>query len=215
MGQKVHPQGFRLGVSEEHRSVWFVKPKKKAKYAACILQEACIRQMVFREFKHAGVTDVFVTRHGSILQLVVCVSRMKLVSHSQIATKVVHTIQRTNENALVDWNSSHKTNTPQVSVVMKPNQFHDAATIATSICTQLQNRVPFRKVLKQSLNVSHVEGIKIQISGRLNGSEIARTEWAKHGQIPLHTLRASIDYTYQPANTNYGVLGVKVWVYKQ
>jgi small subunit ribosomal protein S3 len=199
MGQKVHPVGFRLGISQQHSSVWFALPKIYSQY---VREDIGIRQ-VFKEYLgKAGITDIQIHRRDANLDVRLFVTYPRVVAAFEL------------ESLLNVFTKRNLPNIMQVYFVYvtTPN----AVIIADQIAAQLEKRIPFRKVLRktiQQVRKSSIKGLKVQISGRLNGAEMARSQWSREGRVPLHTLRAAIMYCSRPAQTIYGVLGIKVWLY--
>ncbi|MGK7953238.1 MAG: 30S ribosomal protein S3 [Xenococcaceae cyanobacterium] len=206
MGQKIHPIGFRLGVTKEHLSRWYADPKR---YPELLQEDRLIRQYVNKELSNAGISKVRIERKADQIDLEIHTARPGVVvgrGGSGIEKL------RTELQELVASQRQIRINVIEVSRVDA-----DAALIAEYITQQLEKRVSFRRVVRQAIQRAQraeVKGIKIQVGGRLNGAEIARTEWVREGRVPLHTLRADIDYAYRTALTIYGILGVKVWVFK-
>ena len=205
MGQKVHPLGFRLGISQEHKSEWFAQPKQ---YAQFVAEDAYIRNLFTTRLHEAGVTDIRIERLADQFQVkvILYISRPRIL------------IDANGKNTLGEILAELQTHMQsQVRLSVVRASATDAVAIANGIVEQLEKRVAFRRALRQAIQSArraNVRGIKVQIAGRLNGAEIARTEWAREGRVPLHTLRAKIDYCSQMAHTTYGILGIKVWVYK-
>ena len=206
MGQKIHPIGFRLGVTKEHLSRWYADPKR---YPELLQEDHLIRQYVVKELSNAGIAKVRIERKADQIDLEIHTARPGVVvgrGGSGIEKL------RTELQQLLGNQRQIRINVIEVSRVDA-----DAALIAEYITQQLEKRVSFRRVVRQAIQRAQraeVQGIKIQVGGRLNGAEIARTEWVREGRVPLHTLRADIDYAYRTALTIYGILGVKVWVFK-
>jgi len=206
VGQKIHPIGFRLGVTQEHRSRWFADPKR---YPEVLQEDYKIRQYVEEKLNNAGISEIRIERKADQIDLEIHTARPGVVvgrGGSGIDTL------RTSLQAALGSNRQIRINVIEVTRVDA-----DAGLIAEYIAQQLERRVSFRRVVRQAIQRAQradVQGIKIQVSGRLNGAEIARTEWTREGRVPLHTLRANIDYAYRTAKTIYGILGVKVWVFK-
>ncbi len=206
MGQKIHPIGFRLGVTKEHLSRWYADPKR---YPELLQEDHLIRQYVVKELSNAGIAKVRIERKADQIDLEIHTARPGVVvgrGGSGIEKL------RTELQELVGNQRQIRINVIEVSRVDA-----DAALVAEYITQQLEKRVSFRRVVRQAIQRAQraeVQGIKIQVGGRLNGAEIARTEWVREGRVPLHTLRADIDYAYRTALTIYGILGVKVWVFK-
>ncbi|MBC6479641.1 MAG: 30S ribosomal protein S3 [Hormoscilla sp. GM7CHS1pb] len=207
MGQKIHPIGFRLGVTKEHRSRWYAD----AKHYPDILQEDYkIRQYVEKNLSNAGISEVRIERKADQIELEVRTARPGVVVGRGGAG--IESLRTGLQAVLGSSDRQIRINVVEVAKVDV-----DAALLAEYIAQQLERRVSFRRVVRQAIQRAqraNVQGIKVQISGRLNGVEIARTEWTREGRVPLHTLRADIDYAYRPAQTIYGILGVKIWVFK-
>lgn len=205
MGQKTHPLGFRLGITQTHRSSWFETANN---YPKTLEEDFIIRSYVEKEASSAGLSKVLINRKSDQIEIDIHASRPGVIvgrSGSGI------------EKMKLDLNKLTK-NTKQirinVSELAKPDG--DAALIAEFIAQQLEKRVAFRRATRQAIQKAQradVKGIKVQVSGRLNGAEIARTEWVREGRVPLQTLRADIDYATKKAFTIYGILGIKVWVF--
>jgi small subunit ribosomal protein S3 len=206
VGQKIHPTGFRLGITKEHQSCWYADTKR---YPELLQEDRSIREYVNKQLNNAGISQVKIERKADQIDLAIHTARPGVVvgrGGSGIEKL------RTELQGLVGNARQIRINVIEVSRVDA-----DAALIAEYIIQQLERRVSFRRVVRQAIQRAQraeVQGIKIQVSGRLNGAEIARTEWVREGRVPLHTLRADIDYSYKTALTIYGILGVKVWVFK-
>ena len=208
MGQKTHPLGFRLGITQEHRSSWYAR---FSDYANLLEEDNKIRTYLQRLEKAASISDIKINRNGSgdRIQLNIETGRPgALVGENGLAI----------ENLLKDIKKVLPNNrqiTINIIEVAKINL--NASLIADLVVKQLEDRIAFRRAIREAMqaaNEDNVKGIKIQVSGRLNGAEIARSEWIREGRVPLQTLRADIDYSNKEANTIYGVLGVKVWLFK-
>ncbi|MFB2878089.1 30S ribosomal protein S3 [Floridanema aerugineum] len=209
MGQKIHPVGFRLGITQEHRSRWFANPSR---YPEILEEDHKIRGYVEKKLNQeqkAGISDVKIERKADQIDLEIRTARPGVVvgrGGTGIETLRLGLQQALGNNRQI-----------RVNVVEVTKVDADANLIAEYIAQQLEKRVSFRRVVRQAIQRAQragIEGIKVQVSGRLNGAEIARTEWTREGRVPLHTLRADIDFAYQTAKTIYGILGVKVWVFK-
>ena len=206
MGQKIHPIGFRLGYTKDHQSCWYADKKR---YPELLQEDRLIRDYVNKELNNAGISQVKIERKADQIDLAIHTARPGVVvgRGGSGIEKLRNDLQ-----AEVGNNRQIRINVIEVSRVDA-----DAALIAEYITQQLERRVSFRRVVRQAIQRAQraeVQGIKIQVGGRLNGAEIARTEWVREGRVPLHTLRADIDYAYRTALTIYGILGVKVWVFK-
>ncbi|MEM9087786.1 MAG: 30S ribosomal protein S3 [Cyanobacteria bacterium P01_F01_bin.53] len=207
MGQKIHPIGLRLGITQEHRSRWYAD---KNRYPELLQEDHEIRKYVEKNLANAGISDVHIERKADQIDLEVRTARPGVVVGRGGAGI---------EALRVGLQKKIKDDTRQIriNVVEVARVDADAGLICEYITQQLERRVSFRRVVRQAIQRAQragVEGIKIQVSGRLNGAEIARTEWTREGRVPLHTLRANIDYAYRTAQTTYGILGVKTWVFK-
>jgi small subunit ribosomal protein S3 len=206
VGQKIHPTGFRLGITKEHQSCWYADTKR---YPELLQEDRLIRQYVAKELSNAGISQVKIERKADQIELAVHTARPGVVvgrGGSGIEKLRTQLQESVGNNRQI-----------RINVIEVPRVDADAALIAEYITQQLERRVSFRRVVRQAVQRAQraeVQGIKIQVSGRLNGAEIARTEWVREGRVPLHTLRADIDYAYRTALTIYGILGVKVWVFK-
>lgn len=206
MGQKINPVGFRLGVTQEHKSRWFADARQ---YPELLQEDHKIRQYVQKNLSNAGISDVRIERKADQIDLEVLTARPGVVvgrGGSGIESLRVGLQKELGNNRQI-----------RINVVEVARVDADAQLIGEYIAQQLEKRVSFRRVVRQAITRAQkagIEGIKIQVSGRLNGAEIARTEWTREGRVPLHTLRADIDYAYCTALTIYGILGIKVWVFK-
>ncbi len=203
MGQKVHPFGFRLGYTKTWRSRWFAKHD----YAKLLHEDLELKKMLKDRLKAAGVSSVEVDRPGNKLRVTIRTSRPGIIIGRKGAEidKLKQEVQKkTNREVYIDIQEVHK---PEL----------DAQLVSESICLQLEKRVAFRRAMRKAVDSAlrfGCKGIKVRVGGRLNGAEIARSEWYLQGQLPLHTLRADVDYGFSEARTTYGVIGVKCWVYK-
>lgn len=207
MGQKIHPVGFRLGITQEHQSRWFADPTR---YPDILQEDHKIRKYVQKNLNNAGISQVRIERKADQIDLEVRTARPGVVVGR--GGTGIESLRSGLQEMLGATNRQIRINVVEVARVDA-----DATLIAEYIAQQLERRVSFRRVVRQAIQRAQkagVEGIKIQVSGRLNGAEIARTEWTREGRVPLHTLRADIDYSYCTAKTIYGILGVKVWIFK-
>jgi small subunit ribosomal protein S3 len=207
VGQKIHPIGFRLGTTQEHRSRWYADGNRYSE----LLQEDCeIRKYVLKTLSNAGISQVRIERKADQIDLEVRTARPGVVVGR--GGTGIESLRTGLQDLLGNSNRQIRINVVEVAKVDA-----DATLIGEYIAQQLERRVSFRRVVRQAITRAQkagVEGIKVQVSGRLNGAEIARTEWTREGRVPLHTLRADIDYAYCTAKTIYGILGVKVWIFK-
>lgn len=206
MGQKIHPVGFRLGITKDHKSCWYADSKR---YPELLQEDRRIRQHIESILSNAGIADIRIERKADQVDLAIHTARPGVVvgRGGKGIEELRHSLQQ-----LLGGNRQIRINVIEVARVDA-----DATLIAEYIAQQLERRVSFRRVVRQAIQRAQraeVKGIKIQVGGRLNGAEIARTEWVREGRVPLHTLRADIDYSYRTAKTIYGILGVKVWIFK-
>ena len=203
MGQKVHPYGFRLGVTKTWRSRWFAKQD----YAKLLLEDIELKSGLISRLKSAGVSSIEVDRPGNKLRITIHTSRPGIIigrKGAEIEKLKQDLAKKTKREVFIDIQEVHK---PEL----------DAQLVSESIALQLEKRVAFRRAMRKAVDSAlrfGCKGIKVRVSGRLNGAEIARSEWYLQGQLPLHTLRADIDYGFSEARTTYGVIGVKTWIYK-
>ncbi len=203
MGQKVHPYGFRLGYTRTWRSRWFATKN----YGELLQEDLRIRRDLKEQFFHAGISSIEIERAANKLTLVIRTSRPGIVigrKGSEIDRLKAELQARTGREVFINIQEIHK---PEL----------DAQLVAESIAQQLVKRVAFRRAMRRAVDTAlrfGAKGVKVRCSGRLNGAEIARAEWYLHGRLPLHTLRADIEYGMGEAFTTYGVIGVKVWIYK-
>lgn len=211
MGQKIHPVGFRLGITKEHQSRWFAVPDR---YPELLQEDHKLRQYIDQKLgksaqNNAGISEVRIERKADQIDLEVKTARPGVVVGR--GGQGIEAL-RTGLQEMLGGNRQIRIN---VVEVQKPDA--DAYLIGEYIAQQLERRVSFRRVVRQAIQRAQragVQGIKVQVGGRLNGAEIARTEWTREGRVPLHTLRADIDYAYVTAQTIYGILGIKVWIFK-
>ncbi len=206
MGQKIHPTGFRLGITQDHMSRWFADTSR---YPELLQEDYKVREYVRKNLSSAGITGVRIERKADQIDLEVRTARPGVVvGRGGSGIEAL----RTGLQKELGGERPIRINVVEVARVDA-----EASLIAEYIVQQLERRVSFRRVVRQAIQRAQragVEGIKIQVAGRLNGAEIARSEWTREGRVPLHTLRANIDYSYQTAQTTYGILGIKVWVFK-
>ncbi len=203
MGQKVHPLSFRLGYIKDWRSRWFAKKKE---FPRNLLEDLKIRKFIKKNFSQANVSKVDIERAAKRVRVIVFSGRPGVIIGRRGADidRLRDELQNmTNKEVFVD-----------IKEIQNPNV--DAQLVAENVAFQLERRVAFRRAMKKAVSqsiASGAGGIKIMCSGRLGGAEIARTEKYKEGKIPLHTLRANIDYGFAEALTTYGIIGVKCWIY--
>ena len=203
MGQKVHPYGFRLGFNKTWRSRWFAKQG----YSKLLQEDIELKEALRNRLKSAGVSLIEVDRPGNKLRITIRTSRPGIIigrKGAEIEKLKQDLARRTRRDVFIDIQEVHK---PEL----------DAQLVSESIALQLEKRVAFRRAMRKAVDSAlrfGCKGIKVRVSGRLNGAEIARSEWYLQGQLPLHTLRADIDYGFTEAHTTYGVIGIKCWVYR-
>ena len=208
MGQKTHPLGFRLGIVQEHKSSWYTKLNQ---YSSLLEEDDKIRTYLNKLTKQASISNIFINRNGLNDQIELNIETGRpgvLVGNKglgiQILLKKIKKMLPSNRQITINILEVEKVNL-------------NASLLGNFIVKQLETRVAFRRAMREAMqyaNNDQVSGIKIQVSGRLNGAEIARSEWIRDGRVPLQTLRANIDYATKEANTIYGVLGIKVWLFK-
>lgn len=208
MGQKVNPISFRLGVSKTSSSKWFSHDKKR--YREYLLSDIQLKKVVLGKLKNAGVARCEIERSPQLVKLVIYSSRPGII----IGRNGVGIEELKKElKKKVSKNEKIEINIQEVK-----NPESNAMLVAQMLAEQIEKRISYRRAMKRALDRSYqspeVKGIKIMISGRLDGAEIARTEWLAKGMIPLQTLRADIDFAKTEAYTTYGVVGIKVWIYK-
>jgi small subunit ribosomal protein S3 len=208
MGQKTHPLGFRLGITQEHKSTWYSNFNQ---YANVLKEDNAIRTYIESISKAKSISNVRINRNGLNDQIQLNIETGKPgILVGDLGTGL-ETLLASVKKVL----PAGKQLTINVFEVEKVDL--DASLLADLVAEQLEKRVAFKRAIREALQRAqkqNVNGIKIQVSGRLNGAEIARSEWVREGRVPLQTLRADIDYATQEANTIYGVLGIKVWLFK-
>ncbi len=204
MGQKVHPTGIRLGIVKDHTSVWYAS---RSTYARNLLQDLKVRDYLEKNLERASVSRIDIERPAQNARITIHSARPGIVIGKKGEDVEKLRIECTKMMGVpVHIN---------IEEIRKPEL--DAKLVAQSVAGQLERRVMFRRAMKrvvQNAMRQGAQGIKIQVSGRLGGAEIARSEWYREGRVPLHTLRADIDYAPYEAATTYGIIGVKVWIFK-
>ena len=207
MGQKVHPVGIRLGISADWNSTWYAD---KRDYADYLNNDIAVREFLLKKLAHASVSRIQINRPARSAQIIIHTARPGIVIGRQGADieKLRHEVA-----PLLGLNVNNvKVN---IAEIRKPEL--DAKLVAEGVAQQLERRVMFRRAMKRVIGNTMrlgAQGVKVAVSGRLNGAEIARREWYHDGRVPLHTLRADIDYGTAEAKTTYGIIGVKVWICK-
>jgi small subunit ribosomal protein S3 len=203
VGQKVHPFGFRIGVTRTWQSRWF----DDKNYADLLLEDIRLRTELKRRLSHAGVAAIEIERAANKLKINIHTSRPGIVigrRGAEVDKLRDEIAKRTGREIFINIVEIHK---PEIV----------AQLVAESVALQIERRVAFRRAMKKAIESAMrfgAKGVRIRCSGRLGGAEIARTEWYLEGQLPLHTLRADIDYGFAEARTTYGAIGVKIWIYK-
>ena len=203
MGQKVNPIGLRLNITRSWESIWYADKD----YARNLKEDQEIRKYLKKRLYHAGVSRIIIERTGEKVRVKLFTARPGIVIGKKGAE--IENLKKDLENKF------HREALIDIQEVRRPEA--DAQLVAENIAMQLERRIAFRRAMKKSINSAlrfGVKGIKICCSGRLGGAEMSRTEWFKEGRVPLHTLRADIDYGTAMAKTTYGIIGVKVWIFK-
>ena len=203
MGQKTHPYGFRLGYNKTWHSRWYAENN----YADTLVEDVKLRKQLKDRLNHAGVSEIDIERSGDRMRLTIYTSRPGIIIGRKGAE-----VDKLRDDLVKQLKREVHIN---IQEVQRPEL--DAQLVAESIAGQLVRRVSFRRAMRKSMESAFrfgAKGVKIMVSGRLGGHEIARTEWYQEGRLPLHTLKADIDYGLAEARTSYGVIGVKVWVYR-
>ncbi len=204
MGHKVHPTGIRLGISKDWNAKWYANKRDFAKYLEADLK---VREMLRKRLAKAGVSKIRIERPAETARITIHTARPGVV-----IGKKGEDIERLRQDVTDMMGVPTNIN---VAEVRKPEL--DAQLVAESIAQQLERRIMFRRAMRRAVGNAMrlgAQGIKVRVAGRLNGAEIARSEWYREGRVPLHTLRANIDYGFAEARTTYGIIGVKAWVYK-
>jgi small subunit ribosomal protein S3 len=204
MGQKVHPTGIRLGIVKKHTSTWYAD---SSDYADKLYADLTVREYIREKLSHASVSRIDIERPANTARVTIHTARPGIV-----IGKKGEDVEKLRAEI------SKRMGVPvhiNIEEIRKPDL--DAVLAAQSVAQQLERRVMFRRAMKRAVQNAMrqgAEGIKIQVGGRLGGAEIARSEWYREGRVPLHTLRADIDYATAEASTTYGIIGVKVWIFK-
>jgi small subunit ribosomal protein S3 len=203
MGQKVHPYGFRVGYNKDWHSHWFAKKE----FAAFLAEDLQLKRDLKKRFSGAGVSHIDVERAANRLKIIIYTSRPGIIigrKGSEIEKLKEDLSKKTGREVIVS-----------IQEIQKPEL--NAQLQAEKIAQQLEKRIAFRRAMKKIMEESQrfgAQGLKVMIAGRLNGAEIARTEWSLEGRLPLHTLRADVDYGFAEALTTFGIIGIKVWIYR-
>ena len=220
MGHKTHPLGFRLGITQQHRSSWYSKLNK---YADLIKEDYEMRKVILgyledNSIKSTGITKILINRdhiyNSNQIDLEIQTARPGILV-GKFGSGLDHMDKQLTKLL--------PTKNPLLHIIEIKRVWEHADLVADKLVSQLEDRIPFRRAMKAILQAvqedseaenEKIQGIKIQVAGRVNGAEIARTEWLREGRVPLQTLRADIDYSYKTAQTVYGILGIKIWLFK-
>lgn len=206
MGQKTHPLGFRIGITQTHKSSWFTKPQK---YSTSLEEDYIIRSYVKNQLKSASIINININKKVDQIEINIETARPGIIL-GRLGSGVEDLRQEVTKKL-------RPKKQIRINIIEITESDQEAYLIAEFIAQQLEKRIAFRRVIRQAVQraqKANIQGIKIQVSGRLNGAEIARSEWLREGRVPLQTLRADIRYSNQIAQTIYGILGVKVWLFK-
>ena len=204
MGQKVHPTGFRLGVVKKHNANWYAKGKT---FKENLIEDLKVRDFLKNKLRFSSVSKVEIDRSAQNFTVSIHTSRPGIIIGKK--GEEIENIKKSIEKIV------NRPAQVQIKEVRKPDL--DAPILAEGIAQQLERRVQFRRAMKRAVQSAlrqGAKGVRTEVSGRLGGAEIARTEWYREGRVPLHTLRADVDYGTAEAATTYGIIGVKVWVYR-
>ena len=202
MGQKVNPLGLRLNITRTWDSIWYADKE----YSTYLIEDQKIRKYLKKRLYHAGLSKIIIERTGEKMRVKLFTARPGIVIGKKGAE--IETLKKDLERFV------SRPVTLDIQEVRRPEA--DAQLVAESIASQLERRVAFRRAMKKAVNSAlrfGVQGIKISCSGRLGGAEMSRCEWVREGRVPLHTLRADVDYALAEASTTYGIIGVKVWIF--
>jgi len=203
VGQKVHPYGFRLGFNRTWLSRWY----HEKKYAELLHEDLKLRRTLKKRLMHAGIASIEIERAANKLKINILTSRPGIIigkRGAEIDKLRDEIVKRTGREVFIN-----------IQEILKPEL--ESQLLAESVAMQLEKRVAFRRAMRKAIESAQrfgAKGIKVRVSGRLGGAEIARSEWYLEGRLPLHTLRSDVDYGFAEARTTYGVIGVKVWIYK-
>ncbi len=204
MGQKVHPRGFRLGISADWQATWF----NEKQYSDYLIEDEAIRKAVKSAYYHAGISEIKIARSGKGVNVTIVTGRPGiLIGKKGSEIKNIRNLIQSKVSKDRDIGISiEEVKTPEL----------DAQLTAEFVAARIEKRASYKRTMKRSIQLAQkrgAQGVKIMVSGRINGAEIARTEWYREGRVPLQTLRAKVDYGFAVAKTKYGVLGIKVWIF--
>ncbi|MFN0121777.1 MAG: 30S ribosomal protein S3 [Blastocatellia bacterium] len=203
MGQKVHPYGFRLGYNRTWHSRWYAKKD----FGKLLIEDLKLKKELKARFASAGVSQIEIDRAANRMKIIIYTSRPGIIigrKGQEIEALKKEISRRTGREVFISIQEIHK---PELNAQLQ----------AEKIAQQLEKRIAFRRAMRKAVDEAQrfgAQGIKVRVSGRLNGAEIARSEWTLQGRLPLHTLRADVDYGFAEANTTFGVIGIKVWIYR-
>jgi len=218
MGQKVHPLSLRIGLGENWKSRWF---GKKGRYRDLLEQDVRLRTFINKKLGKAGLNSVWIERSANLINIIVQTARPGLVigrggsGVEELKEEIKKFLQKIDPSLSPGRGGKLEIRLEIEEVKQASSQ---AAVVAAEMANQIEKRLPYRRVMKQTLSKitqnKEIQGVKVMVKGRLNGAEIARKEWLKQGRIPLQTLRSGIDYAQATAYTTYGTIGIKVWIYR-
>jgi small subunit ribosomal protein S3 len=203
MGQKVHPYGFRLGYNRTWHSRWYARKD----FGKLLIEDLKLKKELKARFASAGVSQIEIDRAANRMKIIIYTSRPGIIigrKGQEIEALKKEISRRTGREVFINIQEIHK---PELNAQLQ----------AEKIAQQLEKRIAFRRAMRKAVDEAQrfgAQGIKVRVSGRLNGAEIARSEWTLQGRLPLHTLRADVDYGFAEANTTFGVIGIKVWIYR-
>nr|AXZ97089.1 ribosomal protein S3 [Callistopteris apiifolia] len=217
MGRKIHPLGFRLGVNQKHYSHWFAQTKDYPRFLKEDKEirtsiEKYVQKRIKDSSDYGGIAHIKIERKTDLITIEICTGFPDLlIQERNLGIDQL----KSSIGELLDF----KVKDRKVQIILNniTQPYGEPRILAEHIALQLENRVAFRRTMKKAIELAKkttIKGIKIQIAGRLNGNEMARVEWAREGRVPLQTIRARIKYCYHPAQTIYGVLGIKVWIFQ-
>jgi len=206
MGQKTHPSGFRIGITTEHKSSWYGKPKI---YSKLLQEDYFIRKCIKQSLNKASIALIQIERKVDQIEINIHTARPGIILGRM--GKGIENLRNILQRQIITKNKI------RINVIEITEPDTEAILLAEFVAQQLEKRIAFRRAVRQGIQraqKANIQGIKIQVAGRLNGAEIARKEWIREGRVPLQTLRANIDYAYTQAQTIYGILGIKIWLFK-
>ena len=216
MGQKINPLGFRLGTTQDHHAIWFSQPKN---YSEGLQEDKkirdCIKNYVQKNMRLSsgveGIARIEIQKRIDLIQVIIYMGFPKLLIEDR-----PRKLEELQMNVQKELNCTNRK--LNIAITRIPNPYGNPNILAEFIAGQLKNRVSFRKAMKKAIELTEqadTKGIQVQIAGRIDGKEIARVEWIREGRVPLQTIRAKIDYCFYPVRTIYGVLGIKIWIFRE